>query len=171
MIAIRDFVPSDVADVLRIEHEAHPAGHWSAQDYEWLARVADGIVLVAVEEGGGIAGFIAARSMGPEAEMLNLAVDPDLRRQGTGRNLVEALHNRLRAAGAERVYLEVRPSNLAAQHLYHSVGYVECGRRRGYYASNGEDALVLEIRLRASFSSGNDKSRPAGGSASTPAGS
>jgi ribosomal-protein-alanine N-acetyltransferase len=73
--------------------------------------------------------------------------------------LVNELHRRLRAGGSERVYLEVRPSNLTAQQLYRSLGYIECGRRREYYASNGEDALVLEIRLdAASGSSANDRS-------------
>jgi ribosomal-protein-alanine N-acetyltransferase len=172
MIAIRQFVSADIPDILRIEHDAHPAGQWNAADYEWLNRERGGIVLVALLEsggleGGGLAGFVAARGMGPEAEMLNLAVDSSHRRHGIGRSLVEALHRRLRDGATERVFLEVRPSNLPAQQLYRSLGYAECGRRRGYYASNGEDALVFEIRLRAASGSGaSDEPRSAGGGSS-----
>jgi ribosomal-protein-alanine N-acetyltransferase len=148
VIVIREFVSSDARALFRIEHASHPAGHWRAEDYDYLSRQPEGIVLVAETAGDGvIAGFVAARALGPEAEMLNLAVDPKHRRQGVGRRLVEELHQRLRASGTERVYLEVRPSNLTAQQLYRSLGYAECGRRRNYYASNGEDALVLEILL------------------------
>jgi [ribosomal protein S18]-alanine N-acetyltransferase len=157
VIAIREFVPGDVAAILRIEHAAHPAGHWRAEDFEWLNRQAGGIVLVAqLGEGGAIAGFVAARALGPEAEMLNLAVGTEHRRQGIGRRLVEELHRHLYAAGTERVYLEVRPSNLSAQRLYRSLGYCECGRRHNYYASDGEDALVLEVRLRTESRSDSD---------------
>jgi len=147
MVAIREFASSDITAVMAIEHEAHPVGHWRAEDYQWLTRQPEGIVLVAEMATGAVSGFVAARAMGKEAEMLNLAVAQEHRRRGIGRGLVEDLHRRLRAAGTERVYLEVRPSNLIAQQLYRFLGYVECGRRRGYYASNGEDALVLEIRL------------------------
>jgi [ribosomal protein S18]-alanine N-acetyltransferase len=155
VIVIREFASSDARALFKIEHASHPAGHWRAEDYEWLRRQPEGIVLVAETAGdGAIAGFVAARAMGPEAEMLNLAVDPDHRRQGVGRSLVQALHRQLHAGGTERVYLEVRPSNLAAQQLYRSLGYAECGRRRDYYASNGEDALVLEIRLGAACGAG-----------------
>jgi len=83
VIAIREFAPADVPAILRIEHDSHPAGHWRAEDYEWLTRGRDGIVLVAeLAEDKAIAGFVAARAMGPEAEMLNLAVASDHRRHG-----------------------------------------------------------------------------------------
>lgn len=169
MIAIREFAPTDVPAILRIEHDSHPAGHWRAEDYEWLTRGRDGIVLVAeLAENKVIAGFVAARAMGPEAEILNLAVASDHRRHGIARSLVNELHRRLRAGGSERVYLEVRPSNLTAQQLYRSLGYIECGRRPEYYASNGEDALVLEIRLdAASGRNAQDRSGQQGGAPTT----
>lgn len=167
MVAIREFASTDIAAIMAIEHDAHPAGHWRAEDYLWLTRQPEGIVLVAELTAGAVIGFVAARAIGKEAEMLNLAVAKDHRRRGIGRSLVEDLHRRLRASGTERVYLEVRPSNLMAQQLYRFLGYAECGRRRGYYASNGEDALVLEIRLHGvrEGASGADSRR---GSASIP---
>ena len=153
MVAIREFDPTDLGAIMTIEYDAHPAGHWRAEDYLWLTRQPEGIVLVAELTAGAVTGFIAARAMGKEAEMLNLAVAKESRRRGIGRSLVEELHRRLRASGTERVYLEVRPSNLVAQQLYRFLGYAECGRRRAYYVSNGEDALVLEIRLHGALES------------------
>lgn len=148
MVTIRDFGQTDVTAVVGIEHAAHPGGHWKAEDYQWLSREPGGIVLVAeCAQGQAVAGFVAARVMGSDAEMLNLAVAVEHRRRGIGRSLVEELHRRVSARGGERVFLEVRPSNLAAQQLYQSLGYLECGRRRNYYTSNGEDALVFELRL------------------------
>ena len=147
MVTIREFVVEDIAAVLQIEHVAHPAGHWRAEDYQWLVRQEGGIVLVA-ELADRVVAFIAARALGPEAEMLNLAVTKEHRREGIARTLVRELHRRLQAGGVQRVYLEVRPSNISAQRLYWSLGYAECGRRHKYYTSNGEDALVLEFRLQ-----------------------
>lgn len=99
------------------------------------------------EEDDGIAGFLVARTLGREAEILNIAVRPDARRRGVGSNLlVEAVvwSTDLRA---ERVLLEVRESNTSAIGFYERQGFRVAGRRRGYYATPAEDALLLELPL------------------------
>jgi ribosomal-protein-alanine N-acetyltransferase len=60
------------------------------------------------------------------------------------------LLERARQAGMDDALLEVRPSNTLAIALYQSMGFVEIGRRRGYYQADGgrEDALVLRFGLR-----------------------
>jgi len=137
---------------------------WTAADYQTLIREPGGLILVADYRGAGapralIAGFAAARSIGAEAELQNLAVRPECRGHGVARTLIEALHRRLAAAGADRVCLEVRVSNLAARRLYSSLGYAECGLRRSYYAADGEDALVLELRLERGTARPDDSGR------------
>ncbi|MEB3355777.1 MAG: ribosomal protein S18-alanine N-acetyltransferase [Synechococcales bacterium] len=78
-----------------------------------------------------------------EAHITILAVHPHYRRQGLGRFLLGALLSRAQRRGLEWATLEVRPSNLAARHLYQSVGFTEVGRRRHYYQDSGEDAIIL----------------------------
>jgi ribosomal-protein-alanine N-acetyltransferase len=62
---------------------------------------------------------------------------------------LQQLCRREQAKGAQRLLLEVRPSNLPARALYAASGFVEIGRRKHYYpAANGrEDALVLALQL------------------------
>ena len=84
-----------------------------------------------------------------EAHVLNVCVDPDLQGHGHGRRLFRALIDIGRKLGAQRVFLEVRPSNPAAVALYHDEGFNEIGRRPRYYpAHNGrEDAIVMAREL------------------------
>lgn len=91
-------------------------------------------------------GFVLARVAADEAEILTLAVDPDARRGGIGRALLEAAEAGAVARGARRMFLEVAPGNLAARALYAAAGYAEAGRRKRYYP-DGSDALVLSRRL------------------------
>ncbi|WP_313577184.1 GNAT family N-acetyltransferase, partial [Brevundimonas sp.] len=81
---------------------------------------------------------------------LTLAVRPTARRAGLGVRLVEAAVVRAAALGAERMFLEVAESNAAARALYARSGFVEMGRRRGYYShadGRREDALTLVLNF------------------------
>jgi ribosomal-protein-alanine N-acetyltransferase len=84
-----------------------------------------------------------------EAHVLNVCVSPQWRGQGLGRYLLRRLLDCARWNGAERVFLEVRPSNADARALYASVGFREIGRRPRYYpARNGrEEAIVMALDL------------------------
>lgn len=91
-------------------------------------------------------------SMGAgEAHLLNLCIAPDHRGRGLGRHLLGRLLDIARWNGAERVFLEVRPSNPLAKALYESVGFKEIGRRPRYYpARDGrEDAIVMALEMAA----------------------
>lgn len=91
-------------------------------------------------------------SMGAgEAHVLNLCTAPAHRGQGLGRHLLRRLLGVARWNGAERVFLEVRPSNPLAKTLYESVGFKEVGRRPRYYpAREGrEDAIVMALDMAA----------------------
>lgn len=89
-----------------------------------------------------------------EAHVLNVCIAPDYRGQGLGRHLLGRLLDISRWNGAERVFLEVRPSNPQARTLYESVGFTEIGRRPRYYpARDGrEDAIVMSLELLPSSS-------------------
>jgi ribosomal-protein-alanine N-acetyltransferase len=87
-------------------------------------------------------GLILVRLAADEAEILTLAVAPEARRRGVGRHLIEDAAQRLAAAGAVALFLEVSTSNTSARALYESSGFEPVGRRRNYYP-DGTDALVL----------------------------
>ena len=98
--------------------------------------------LVAME-GDSLAGYVGSQTVMDETDMMNLAVAPQFRRQGVGEALVNALVASLKERGSRCLTLEVRDSNDAARALYAKLGFVEIGRRRGYYRDPREDALIL----------------------------
>lgn len=98
--------------------------------------------LVAME-GENLAGYVGSQTVMDETDMMNLAVAPQFRRQGVGEALVSALVASLKERGSRCLTLEVRDSNEAARALYAKLGFVEIGRRRGYYRDPREDALIL----------------------------
>jgi len=94
------------------------------------------------EKGGMLLGRIAA----DEAEVLTLAVMPELRQQGVAAGLLRAAKAHVGAAGAKALFLEVSAANRPALALYRGAGFVEVGRRRRYYADSS-DALVMRVNL------------------------
>lgn len=84
-----------------------------------------------------------------EAHLLNVCIRRDEQGHGYGRSLVLHMLGRARTRSAEMVFLEVRPSNLVAIDLYHSLGFNEVGLRPNYYpAQTGhEDAQVMALDL------------------------
>jgi len=92
-------------------------------------------------------GFVLMQTVLDEAEINTITVAPDARRMGVGRALLDAVKDRLVAAGVTRILLEVAVDNDGAIALYRQNGFAEIGRRKGYYARLGGrkvDALVLE---------------------------
>jgi len=80
-------------------------------------------------------------------EVLNLAIDPNRRRQGIARALLDEGLEELGSRGATEVFLEVRESNRPAQLLYKDAGFRPVGMRAKYYRNPSEDALVLRLGL------------------------
>lgn len=131
--------------------EVLAAIHAEAFETPWDATSLSGLLaspgVFAVTEPDG---FILIRVVADEAEILTLAVRPAARRSGLGAQLVEAAIVRAAALSAERMFLEVAEDNVAARALYARTGFVEAGRRRGYYAradGSREDALVLSLNF------------------------
>jgi len=101
------------------------------------AQWADSYPSLVAEWNGNVVGFALYRIVAGEGELLNLAVEPGARRGGIGAALMEGLFE-LCAVW----HLEVRQSNRAAIGLYERVGFLEVGRRAGYY-SDGEAAVLF----------------------------
>jgi len=135
----------DVESVLTIQWASPEIAQWSAQDY---ARVARGEMNGWVaEEAEIVVGFLVARRLASDLEILNLAVRPDARRCGIGASLLREAFAWGNFFNAEKAFLEVRASNLAALHFYERHGFHTSGRRPRYYTAPIEDALLLTAAL------------------------
>jgi ribosomal-protein-alanine N-acetyltransferase len=137
------------AEALAAAHATSFAAPWSAADFADLLA-SPGVFALAARTPDGVRGFILARAVAGEAEILTLAVDPARRRQGAARALLAAAEGAALAAGAETLFLEVAVDNPAAIALYRGAGFEPAGRRRDYYAratAAAVDALVLRKTL------------------------
>lgn len=130
------------AEALALIHAAAfpPAAAWNAGTIATLLGM-DGVV--GLRAAGG---FILARRVLDEAEILTLAVDPAHRRQGLGEALVETAAVVTAAAGAKVMFLEVAEDNQPAMALYAKAGFERAGRRPDYYGP-GAHAWLLRRSL------------------------
>lgn len=99
--------------------------------------------------GGQPAGYVGLYLLEGEASIANVAVHPDWRRQGAGRQLVLEACRQAALGGAGTITLEVRASNQGAIRLYEGCGFSVLGRRRGLYDRPREDGLVMGRPLAA----------------------
>ena len=91
-----------------------------------------------------------------EGHITNIAVRPDKRGKGYGRQIVNALIQLAADSGMSFLELECRRSNVVAQNLYHSVGFIDVGYRKRYYADNNEDALLMVLTQMPEANPDND---------------
>jgi ribosomal-protein-alanine N-acetyltransferase len=144
--AIRAFRPDDAAGLTSILRDAPEAANWTQASYrEWMNS--PGAVAFVSEGDGRVTGFVIGRQVADEAEVLNLAVVPLARRKGQGGVLLNAVVSEFRARGVNRVYLEVRESNVAARAFYAKHGFSQTGKRLKYYRKPEEAAIVMEMKL------------------------
>ena len=136
---IRPLVHSDLPRVISIERRAFPTP-WSLSMFVLELSRASGINLAAVD-GPRLAGYLICARYAEAYHLMNIAVDPDLRRRGIARSLIDSMIER---AGVDANFtLEVRVSNAPAIALYESYGFRSVGTRRRYYQDTGEDAIIM----------------------------
>lgn len=90
-----------------------------------------------------VVGYVGSQSVMEQADMMNIAVNPDNRRQGIAESLIERLVAELKANQVSSLTLEVRASNTPAIALYRKLGFIQVGKRPNYYRKPREDALIL----------------------------
>lgn len=143
-ITVRTIGFSDLPRVIAIERQAFPTP-WSPAmfvlEFSKSSTIALGALVPGRRRAGDLAGYVICSRYADVWHVMNVAVDPPLRRQGIARALLEAMIER---AGAEEPFtLEVRPSNTGAIALYEQFGFRSAGTRPGYYHDTGEDALIM----------------------------
>ena len=116
---------------------------WSAAEFDEMLA-ARHTRLFADDRGRG---FLLARIIEGEAEVLTLCTHPDARRGGVARTLVTRLEQALGSEGPGAIFLEVAETNAAARALYAGLGFAEAGYRKSYYhPRDGRSISALVLR-------------------------
>jgi ribosomal-protein-alanine N-acetyltransferase len=136
---IRLLTYSDLPSVMAIERRAFPTP-WSLSMFVLELSKPSGICLAALS-GEELEGYLICARYDQAYHLMNIAVDPQRRRRGLGRALIDAM---IEQAGVDANFtLEVRVSNTGAIALYESYGFRSVGTRRRYYSDTGEDAIIM----------------------------
>ena len=139
---VRPMNEGDLTGVLAVERGGYPYP-WTQRIFEDCMRV--GYCCLVADSDGRIDGHGIMMARAGEAHILNVCVDPRMRRSGVASALLSTLLDIAVTANANCAFLEVRPSNHGAIALYQRAGFHEVGRRPNYYPapSGREDALVM----------------------------
>ncbi len=139
-IEIRRLTYSDLPHVIAVERRSFPTP-WSLAMFVLELSKPSGVCLAALRDGE-LVGYVICSRYDTVWHIMNVSVDPSVRRMGVATALIERLLERV-DDGRAQLTLEVRPSNHGAIVLYERFGFRSAGRRPRYYQDNGEDALVM----------------------------
>jgi ribosomal-protein-alanine N-acetyltransferase len=133
----------DLTGVLEVEQESF-TNPWTREMYAWELRNRGFChIYVVRDDAGRVIGFCTFWLVFDEVHINNVAIRPGFRGQGIGTALMRHVFAEGTRLGARRATLEVRASNGGALRLYERLGFSVAGRRRNYYSSPVEDALIL----------------------------
>ncbi len=140
----------DLRDVVTIENLSF-AIPWNEEMFEWELSLDFSHNFTAKLSLNGsqdiLVGYICFWLLHGEAHLLNIAVQPDYRRMGLGTHLMRSFIGFCRTRKVKTLTLDVRPSNHPAIEMYRKMGFRKEGLRPHYYADNGEDALIMGLKL------------------------
>ena len=141
-VRFEDMAVRHLGRVLEIERSSYVTP-WSERAFlSELTQNAYAHYLVALR-GRAVVGYAGMWLILDEAHITNIAVHTRERGRGVGSALLDELARRAVRLGCLRMTLEVRPSNVVAQHLYREHGFEARGRRPGYYRDTREDAIIM----------------------------
>ncbi len=148
---IREARAEDFAELYALDQACFAPGiSWSKAELGYFLKYPRNFALVAEAEPGQIAGFAIAGTLRRSGVLLGRLITIDIRREmrrrRVGGALLHAVEERLRAAGAAALLLEVAVDNESAQAFYKRHGFARMGRIRGYYLGR-IDALTMEKQL------------------------
>jgi ribosomal-protein-alanine N-acetyltransferase len=142
-VIIRTLQLRDLSAIEDIERDSY-ATPWSRSMFAGELSKASSVCLGAFdEETGELIGYLIVSRYVDAWHVMNIAVDPNLRRAGVATALLVRLFEVTSGDGRRGYTLEVRVSNTGAINLYERLGFQPRGIRRGYYTDNREDALIM----------------------------
>ncbi len=140
-VAVADVRERDLDDVAALERRAFPVP-WKRHYFGAEVGAPFRFNRVARGPAGDLAGYVFCAYAGGEIHVNKIATSEAWRRKGIANLLMGEVFDLARRIRATEIYLEVRLSNAPARTFYTKLGFVEAGRRPGYYY-DGEDALVM----------------------------
>lgn len=146
-ITLSPMTAADLPAVVALEAASFPEDPWPLEAFVHELSNEYSQPVVAWDQDGTLIGYMINWFIGPEVHVANIAVDPECRGQGLGREMMKQAIRMSREAGAEEMVLEVRVGNIPAINLYLSLGFQKVYIRKFYYR-NGEDAIVMALALK-----------------------
>ncbi len=145
-VHIRWMIRRDMPEVLNIEQSSFEFP-WSEEDFIRCLRQRNCIGMVA-EYDERVVGFMIYELHKDQLHVLNFSVRPDVRRRGVGMQMVNKLVGKLSQQRRNRIVLEIRETNLAAQMFFKNLGFRAVSVLRDYYDDTVEDAYVMQYRYK-----------------------
>jgi ribosomal-protein-alanine N-acetyltransferase len=139
---IRPANVNDIKSMLQIEQAVFPSP-WTDKHFLYELKDNPYAFVMVAEANDMVIGYVDFWITFQQAQINNLAVHPQLQRKKIGTTLFQDALQRIQSAGCDRITLEVRVSNVAAQRLYRRDGFKMILTKKGYY-DNGEDAFLME---------------------------
>jgi len=138
----------DINSLMAIENACH-SHPWSEKTF--ASCIGGRYFGEKLDESQNLIGFYIGELVVDEATLMDICVTPSQQGKGFGKKLLTQFIEQAKARGAVKVWLEVRAKNISAQMLYMNAGFIETGRRTGYYPSaqgfGYEDAIVMCLSL------------------------
>jgi len=145
---LRKMKEDDLPSVMEIENLSYPnPWHLSSFKGEIENRPISNPYVIVFKPLEKVIGYVIYWHIRNEAQISNIAINPDYRGMGVGERVLRWVMQDIQRKGVEFVFLEVRPSNLCARHLYDKLGFTMLGLRKGYYRNPSEDAIIMGLSL------------------------
>ncbi|SRR5690625_576899 len=145
-IKIRAMGIEDLSDVMVVELTSFTSP-WNKRDILFDLLKNNFAHYLVLEKDGKVIGYCGVWVVLETAQITNIAILPEERGQKYGEKLFEAVIQLSKEKGATELSLEVRKSNKVAQNMYKKFGLEEVGIREQYYKDDGEDAIVMWVKL------------------------
>ena len=141
---ICDATKDDLGNIIAIENICFPTTAWTKQML--VDAFNDSTCQISIiKNDTQVVGYSVLRIVGKEAEIDNIAIAPNFRRQGLGKKLLNHLLSLSKEQNAEKVFLEVDTNSVEAISLYEKIGFKRLGLRKNYYREN--DAYTYALRM------------------------
>lgn len=147
MISYRKMTAADVDAVYEIELATFPTP-WTHDSFHYeMSENRFAYYILAIDENQKVIGFCGVWLVIDAAQITNVAVVESARGRGIGESLMREAMKIAKETNMDTMSLEVRVTNEIAKNLYRKLGFLDGGIRKGYYTDNGEDALVMWVKL------------------------